>query len=1163
MQREYDAAIRGNLVDYGDTSVPPPSEDEDGYEDGYGEEEVAPLPEPEPMPPPNRSHGRRTSVSAEAFGAMAAQAVQGAAGGLGSEPPRARKRDMTPDVRAKVMTCMSTNLLFNQMGEAEKSRIVEQMFDVELSAGEDVIKQGDDADNFYVVDHGRLEVFIQGAPAPVFAYDNEGSFGELALMYNAPRAATVRAAGECMLWAMSRHTYTNVRRESQQAQRDEMQQFLQRVSLFEDLAGQDVAQLTDLCVREESQRSFAAGEAICSQGEVGDEFFILESGTAEATIAGVVDEHGRPKSVKSYQAGDFFGEKALMDESGDGIRAATITVTSASKCLVVPGEDFKALLGSLDDKLSRVQREYDAALRSNSPPPPVVQQALAPAPAWAQEFPAQVLAPAPAPVVVQPPALPPAPVRPQVTPVSAALVEMYEIGAVFKMLGARGGQQGAAEDAAFLFQLAQLHTQLVLRWSDLQTRKPVGFVALAKVHEIEFDSAKLLVSMAGAGGYAPIHLIASRAQDFQNFRLAMEHLHAKQRAASQQKEFAASQQKVMAMNDEVAIMEAELRAEEQAATAALQQQQRQEEYRGGNRVNQWGELTADEIMANKRRLEEEDAVKAGVKFVERQCEEAREAAVAEKAQQDAASARAAQQAAADARAAEQAAAHQVAAQQIATQQSAADARAAEQAAANARAAAAEEQEVANLRAEAAAARARTEAAAVARAEADRAQAEARAEAARTQAMQADAARLEAATNEAAMARAAQLEAAKVEVARADAAQLQAHYAKEQSAAAEMRAQMEAQRRALQEQKQDLERQRHAIAQEEEAAMVRVKAAADVHARAQLERQESDVLRQREALRLEKEELAAELRAAQEASIRMAQEASRMQYQPEPEPEPEPKHVYRSAADATIPEAVQLAWIRVIAAALEEGRSIHGVRCRDVQSFFTAADRDRNGWLDPGELHDAMSRLDMGLVSEQLQRLVHTIDTDYDGHITFLEFEKWVSQAEQNAQDVVDDHEAARERWRAERNATHQPQIDDAMSASTNSAPTSAPSSVQSEEDKEEQYSRHRMPPSEAVPRNRRPPQPQQAEPFNAPELTFSETSAEHDTDSTADASRVRHNAQRRGAVAPRSQAAIARIVGGFACGADGHDDTLGFEHVAVRPACSSCNHSSSYVLFAH
>ena len=109
------------------------------------------------------------------------------------------------------------------------------------------------------------------------------------------------------------------------------------------------------------------GEAICSQGEVGDEFFILESGTAEATIAGVEDEYGRPKSVKSYQAGDFFGEKALMDESGgDGIRAATITATIGSKCLVVPGEEFKALLGSLDDKLSRVQREYDAAMRETS-----------------------------------------------------------------------------------------------------------------------------------------------------------------------------------------------------------------------------------------------------------------------------------------------------------------------------------------------------------------------------------------------------------------------------------------------------------------------------------------------------------------------------------------------------------------------------------------------------------------------------------------------------------------------------------------------------------------------------------------------------------------------------------------------------------------------------
>jgi len=36
----------------------------------------------------------------------------------------------------------------------------------------------------------------------VFTYDNVGSFGELALMYNTPRAATIKAAGPGLLWAL-------------------------------------------------------------------------------------------------------------------------------------------------------------------------------------------------------------------------------------------------------------------------------------------------------------------------------------------------------------------------------------------------------------------------------------------------------------------------------------------------------------------------------------------------------------------------------------------------------------------------------------------------------------------------------------------------------------------------------------------------------------------------------------------------------------------------------------------------------------------------------------------------------------------------------------------------------------------------------------------------
>lgn len=69
------------------------------------------------------------------------------------------------------------------------------MFQYDVTAGTRVIVQGDDGDNFYVVESGKYNIYVNtGAPEEklVGTYTDTGSFGELALMYNMPRAATIQ-----------------------------------------------------------------------------------------------------------------------------------------------------------------------------------------------------------------------------------------------------------------------------------------------------------------------------------------------------------------------------------------------------------------------------------------------------------------------------------------------------------------------------------------------------------------------------------------------------------------------------------------------------------------------------------------------------------------------------------------------------------------------------------------------------------------------------------------------------------------------------------------------------------------------------------------------------------------------------------------------------------
>jgi MFS family permease len=94
------------------------------------------------------------------------------------------------------------NSIFAPLPVATLERISHDLLPVAAVSGEEVITQGDPGDRFYVIEAGEVEVFEDG----VFRR-NEGpgeSFGEIALLRNVPRTATVRATAPTRLLALER-----------------------------------------------------------------------------------------------------------------------------------------------------------------------------------------------------------------------------------------------------------------------------------------------------------------------------------------------------------------------------------------------------------------------------------------------------------------------------------------------------------------------------------------------------------------------------------------------------------------------------------------------------------------------------------------------------------------------------------------------------------------------------------------------------------------------------------------------------------------------------------------------------------------------------------------------------------------------------------------------
>lgn len=103
-----------------------------------------------------------------------------------------------------------------------------------------------------------------------------GSFGELALIYGTPRAATVRAKSDVKLWGIDRDSYRRILMGSTIRKRKMYEEFLSRVSILESLDKWErltVADSLETC-------SFEDGETIVKQGAAGDDFYIILEGCA-------------------------------------------------------------------------------------------------------------------------------------------------------------------------------------------------------------------------------------------------------------------------------------------------------------------------------------------------------------------------------------------------------------------------------------------------------------------------------------------------------------------------------------------------------------------------------------------------------------------------------------------------------------------------------------------------------------------------------------------------------------------------------------------------------------------------------------------------------------------------------------------------------------------
>jgi len=211
------------------------------------------------------------SVSAEVFGRYHQQ-----------EAFVAKKIEKSLECRVKIRLLLQNEMLFQNLDDKDLEVVIDAIESCKVNKGETIIKEGEPGQCLYIVESGELSCHkvLNGKNTHLKNYGPGEVFGELALLYNAPRAATIKALSDSECWVLDRLTFNHIVKDAAQKKRKRYETFLQTVPILSSMDHYERSKMADAI----KETKFKEGDVIIKQGDQGDVFYILVDGTAKATL---------------------------------------------------------------------------------------------------------------------------------------------------------------------------------------------------------------------------------------------------------------------------------------------------------------------------------------------------------------------------------------------------------------------------------------------------------------------------------------------------------------------------------------------------------------------------------------------------------------------------------------------------------------------------------------------------------------------------------------------------------------------------------------------------------------------------------------------------------------------------------------------------------------
>lgn len=251
--------------------------------------------------------------------------------------------------------------IFALMPPEVRTLVVASLEPVSFRFGQVIVREGDDADAFYVIQSGSARALKQadnGDEVPLDNLHKGDSFGFVELIEETPRVTTVRASEELHALRFDRAVFRALLRSNPEIRRwfeipvrmHHLRQFLSTNSAFAGLVNESLSFLLDGL--EEAQ--VPAGGLVFRQGDPAGPAFVIRSGRARAFVH---SGDGIREDRAFLRQGDVFGEVSLLTGSE---RTASVDAVDDLTLLAIPPSAFKRLLDQDPDFRRRVEQRVSA-----------------------------------------------------------------------------------------------------------------------------------------------------------------------------------------------------------------------------------------------------------------------------------------------------------------------------------------------------------------------------------------------------------------------------------------------------------------------------------------------------------------------------------------------------------------------------------------------------------------------------------------------------------------------------------------------------------------------------------------------------------------------------------------------------------------------------------